>query len=703
MPTFYGDNRASENPRDFLKSIEALLSQSPNTSDPEKCHYLYLQFKSGFDAEEWYENLESNFPTVVASWSTLVKHFRVKWLGGSPDLLLETPKSKPVTPVQLDVAASVTREMNTTAIANSNTIITATTTTTAVPKPVNPATPTTLEPTTVVEPLEPVADVRHVMTMPAPARTEIELTTIITTTTTATTTATILAHTDTAAPAILEPTTTPQQLDTRHVTIRPTPVPAQPELELTTITTTTDSNKAVTTVKQQDNEELAAEGEEEQERRAEKQEEIREQRAEEREELDAGEQEMIEGHQSEVRVPALPSTARTTPGTIPHKSVQFDWATDVDVSIGLSPIAFDTNAVHDHHTTQVRSNTNPQLRGNTTPFDPDPGDVAADPVGVTLASTVPTKPIPVDPAPILFNPASCDVAISPDGAAPTKIVPTEPVPIDPMPVHPAFVPHIYLIPATVDTDTDLGDVTTDPICAAFTSPVPVNCIPVDPDPALPIHVKPETIAFVSLINPDSGDFTTGLVNAVFTSIVPTEPVEPVPAMPTITGPVDPDPDPDEVAADSVDPDPILLINTGPAAKTTVNSVYASVFTKSKPIPLVNSIVAVQVDPDPDDSVTHATAAVNTVSTPLVNPIPAEPDPIAVEPTPNVPNNVLVTFINPSNIAFIGYPQAFVNPICITPIAPVHVDPVTAASTTANFIAVAIRLCAHHILVTRLIF
>jgi hypothetical protein len=57
---------------------------------------------------------------------------------------------------------------------------------------------------------------------------------------------------------------------------------------------------------------------------------------------------------------------------------------------------------------------------------------------------------------------------------------------------------------------------------------------------------------------------------------------------------------------------------------------------------------------------------------------------------------LITFIDPSNIVFIGYAQAIVNPICITPIAPVHVNPVTTASTTANFIAVAIWLCAHHI-------
>jgi len=92
---FYGDYRYGEDPLAFLTDLETALAQLPHLSEPEKCERLYLRCRSGFDAEDWYENLEQNSPAVVTSWSTLVLHFRVKWLGASPNTLLEIPK--PVT------------------------------------------------------------------------------------------------------------------------------------------------------------------------------------------------------------------------------------------------------------------------------------------------------------------------------------------------------------------------------------------------------------------------------------------------------------------------------------------------------------------------------------------------------------------------------------------------------------------------------
>ena len=111
---FYGDRRRSENPRDFLYHFEEHLASLPNTSESRKCEHFYLHCRSGFNAEEWYENFEQNSPSIITSWSTLRKHFCVKWLGASTDILLEIPKEKPVTSTQLCTATNTSREMNTT-------------------------------------------------------------------------------------------------------------------------------------------------------------------------------------------------------------------------------------------------------------------------------------------------------------------------------------------------------------------------------------------------------------------------------------------------------------------------------------------------------------------------------------------------------------------------------------------------------------
>jgi len=72
---FYGDYRYGEDPLAFLRYLETTLANLPHLSEPEKCDRLYLRCKSDSDAEDWYENLESNSPTVVSSWSTLILHF----------------------------------------------------------------------------------------------------------------------------------------------------------------------------------------------------------------------------------------------------------------------------------------------------------------------------------------------------------------------------------------------------------------------------------------------------------------------------------------------------------------------------------------------------------------------------------------------------------------------------------------------------
>ena len=109
---FYGDNRRSENPRDFLCDFEEHLASLPDVSESRKCEHFSLHCRSGFYAEEWYENFKQNSPSVITSWSTLRKHFCVKWLGAAPDLLLEIPKAKLVITTQLGAATIPSRETN---------------------------------------------------------------------------------------------------------------------------------------------------------------------------------------------------------------------------------------------------------------------------------------------------------------------------------------------------------------------------------------------------------------------------------------------------------------------------------------------------------------------------------------------------------------------------------------------------------------
>ena len=86
---FYGDYRCGEDPLAFLTDLETTLARRPHLSKSKKCECFYLHRKLDSDVEDWYKDLEHNSLTVVASRSTFVKHFRVKWLGALPSSLLE--------------------------------------------------------------------------------------------------------------------------------------------------------------------------------------------------------------------------------------------------------------------------------------------------------------------------------------------------------------------------------------------------------------------------------------------------------------------------------------------------------------------------------------------------------------------------------------------------------------------------------------
>ena len=71
------------------------LKETPHLTESQKCETLYNHLSSGWEANDWYEELESSAPEVLTSWSMLHNHFHVKWLGASPSTLLEIPKCNP--------------------------------------------------------------------------------------------------------------------------------------------------------------------------------------------------------------------------------------------------------------------------------------------------------------------------------------------------------------------------------------------------------------------------------------------------------------------------------------------------------------------------------------------------------------------------------------------------------------------------------
>ena len=94
---FYGDFCPNEDARAFLAFIERYLFKNPHLTEPQKCEALYTHLSSGWEADNWYEELKSSAPEVLTSWPTFCKHFCIKWLGTSPSILLKIPKIEPLT------------------------------------------------------------------------------------------------------------------------------------------------------------------------------------------------------------------------------------------------------------------------------------------------------------------------------------------------------------------------------------------------------------------------------------------------------------------------------------------------------------------------------------------------------------------------------------------------------------------------------
>jgi hypothetical protein len=162
---FFGDNRSSENPCQFLESIEASFAAFSGISEAEKCLRLYNLCRSGSDAEEWYETLqECNSDTIT--WARLVAEFRYKWQWSFPRDAHGNPiySTKP-TYLKNSAGTSIT-------ISDTTTI----------PAPTNPAT-ATHETTTTPQLLNRTADIPHVTVTPkpVPAQSKVKQTTTTTT------------------------------------------------------------------------------------------------------------------------------------------------------------------------------------------------------------------------------------------------------------------------------------------------------------------------------------------------------------------------------------------------------------------------------------------------------------------------------------------------------------------------------------------
>jgi len=425
---FYGDYRRSENPRAFLYDFEEHLATLPDVSESRKCEHFYLNCRSGFGAEEWYENFEQNSPSVITSWSTLRKHFCVKWLGASPNILLEIPNTKPVATIHPSAATTISHEMTTT------------TTSTVTPTPTNTTATAIYETTTTSEQLNCVADTRHVIATPTP---------IPTTTATATDPNNAMAMAD------------------------------QQDNEGPAVGREEERKKGE---KQDETSEQEAEQHElgtgEQEGIDETQGEIRDcavlntMTLHEPMRFDwAAEVDKAFGLSPFVRNITQPVS--DTPYPMPIKPVPRDVTVDPvrtkPANVALySPIVFDNGTV-------VHGDKNAHVYDSISPVDPDPGDVA-NTIGIALTTTAPSNPVSIElasNAPIFTNTIDYDpgdVSAGPTHVVLDNAIPIEPintVPVDPDPIRIAFASAILI-------DPDPGDART--AHAAHVNPV---CI--DPD------------------------------------------------------------------------------------------------------------------------------------------------------------------------------------------------------------------------------
>jgi hypothetical protein len=406
----------------------------------------------------------------------LANHFRVKWLNGSPNLLLEIPKIEPVTIPVPDAATTVSHET--------------TTTTTAIPAPANTAAPATYETT---ERVDRVAGARHVIATSAAPPTQ----------------------------TALEPTTT--------TAISNTAIEQQDNGELV-VRRAEEQENMVERNGEQRTEAREESNPGEQEVIQQTQSEVRDPAAsptghitvdpamhepvrfdwasEVYEALDLSPIGRDTTHPTPANSKLAPRPPENpVPGDVPVDPVRTRSAN----AAPSSPAA--TQLIQSPHpppqldratpkpaVTPQNGNVAPRactpatgvpsvrtpavlVPINPVPVDPDPDDVATNPAGVALAKTEPTNRMPI-------NPVSAALAVVPDPSNepvnPTSTVPANAIPVDPDPVNPNFVTTNDHTPAasvinSVPVDPDPGNVA-DPIRIAFASAVPI-----DPDPI--IHLQ----------------------------------------------------------------------------------------------------------------------------------------------------------------------------------------------------------------------
>ena len=70
---FYGNFFPNEDVRAFLAFIKMCIAKEPHLTEAEKCKMLHIHLYMGQDANNWYYELETLSPEVLASWTTL--HF----------------------------------------------------------------------------------------------------------------------------------------------------------------------------------------------------------------------------------------------------------------------------------------------------------------------------------------------------------------------------------------------------------------------------------------------------------------------------------------------------------------------------------------------------------------------------------------------------------------------------------------------------
>jgi hypothetical protein len=382
---FYGDYRHGEDPLAFLTYLETTLANLPHLSEPEKCKHFYLRCKSDSDAEDWYENLERTSPTVVASWPTLVLHFRVKWLKASPDLLLETDS---ITTTPFDAATSIVSETN---IANT------TTTTTTIPAPTSTAALAVYKTTTTPERVDRVAEAHHVITSPMliPAQLEAEMTD---------------ASTDPSLSDIRATYTAVRQHGRAEEELE---VERVEKLEVEAPGTGRERIEA-STLDINEQEKMQSE--------------VR------------APAPSLTAHL--VFDPMLHEPARFNWAAEVNEALGLspvalsDCAAPVPANLALGDVPIDPFRTTCKGVARVDSI--PSNPTTSTPINPAPGDPAIDPdrtahTGTVPANSipVPTSPVPTDPIPV--NPVPRDATVDPVCTVSANAVPTDPVPVDPPP------------------------------------------------------------------------------------------------------------------------------------------------------------------------------------------------------------------------------------------------------------------------------